>query len=226
MFDSFKNFAHRGAFFIIVASSSLILAFLPFTNTEAETVKTISTIPSSSSVFSTEKLAAMTSLSVAKTTPGTPMRLIIPAIGLDTSVVGLGIDKKGNMDVPSGKTTNVGWYKYGTVPGNTGTAVFDAHVFAAFVKLNNLKNGDDIYVVTNKNQKLHFVVGNAETYKLSALKSDTLFGNNGGKNLNLITCAGKLTADRSTYDHRLIVFTSYVGADSFVADATSPNSKI
>ena len=35
-----------------------------------------------------------------------------------------------------GTTSQVGWYKYGTLPGAIGNAVLDAHVFAAFANIN------------------------------------------------------------------------------------------
>ena len=151
---------------------------------------------------------------VSQTPSGSPERLIIPSINLDSPIVGLGLNNKGEMDVTSGRTNKVGWYKDGVLPGLTGSAVLDAHVFAAFKNLDKVKPGDDIYVYTSTGQKLHFVADAAKTYALNKLSSTTLFGNRGTKGLNLITCAGSLTADRSTYDHRLIVFTNFVGIDS------------
>src|SRR4051812_39392157 len=56
-----------------------------------------------------------------------PVRLIIPSIKLDTQVVDVGVNKKGEMDVPAGTTKNVGWYQNGIIPGDLGTAVMDAH---------------------------------------------------------------------------------------------------
>src|SRR3989338_10251998 len=45
--------------------------------------------------------------------PAEPVRLIIPSINIDSPVVGVGINEKGEMDVPDGSTDRVGWYKYG-----------------------------------------------------------------------------------------------------------------
>ncbi|MDB5194587.1 MAG: peptidase sortase [Parcubacteria group bacterium] len=134
-----------------------------------------------------------------------PVRITAPSVKLDSPIQPVGVNTKGEMSVPSGSTKNVGWYKYGTVPGTTGTAVLDAHVFAAFKTLANVKIGGDIYVYMHSGKKLHFVVTKAKTYALSTLSSSTLFAATNSKQLNLITCAGKLTADHSTYDHRLIV---------------------
>jgi LPXTG-site transpeptidase (sortase) family protein len=147
--------------------------------------------------------------------PGLPVRVIIPAINLDSKILSLGKEKNGEMSVPSGKSNDVGWYKYGTVPGNMGSAVLDAHVFAAFANLDKLKAGDNIFVVTDKGEKLRFVVGEAKTYKLNALSPNTLFHQSDAKRLNLITCAGSLTKDKSTYTHRRVVFA--VLADTYVA---------
>jgi len=139
-----------------------------------------------------------------------PLRLSIPAASIDAPVQAVGVNNKGEMAVPSGATNNVGWYKYGAVPGEHGTAVIDAHVFAAFQNLDQVKPGTDIYVTTENNERLHFVVSKVATYKLSELTSSMLFTRGSGRNLNLITCAGELTPDHSTYDHRLIVYTTLV----------------
>ena len=139
-----------------------------------------------------------------------PVRVIIPSIKLDTSIVSVGLNAKGEMDVPSGKTKNVGWYEDGTVPGELGSAVLDAHVFAAFARLRELKEGADVYVVENNGNKLHFKVTFRKVYPLADVPLKRLFLTKDAKMLNLITCAGSLTRNRSTYDHRLIVYTTLV----------------
>lgn len=119
------------------------------------------------------------------------------------------MNAQGAMAVPSGSSKQVGWYQYGVVPGETGSAVIDAHVFAAFSKLKYLKPGADVYVIMTNGTKLHFVVTTAKKYALGALSSrQQLFRSTQSADLNLITCAGSLTSDRSTYDHRLVVYTT------------------
>ncbi len=159
--------------------------------------------------------AEVTTASVVRakgTIPGDyPVRIVAPSISLNSPIQGVGVDKTGAIDVPSGKTKNVGWYKYGTVPGNVGSAVLDAHIFAAFSKLAFLKENEDIFVYMNSGQIFHFKVSAAKTYPLKNLTSSQLFISDGIEHMNLITCAGSLTKDRSTYDHRLIVYTNLVG---------------
>jgi LPXTG-site transpeptidase (sortase) family protein len=142
--------------------------------------------------------------------PAYPVQLSIPTIKLSSAVIPVGLNDKGEMAVPSGSTSNVGWYKGGVLPGNPGTAVMDAHVFAAFSKLDALDVGDDLYVQTADNQRLHFVVRATRTYALGDLVPTMLFQQTDARHLNLITCAGNLTLDRTTYDHRLIIYTELV----------------
>lgn len=142
----------------------------------------------------------------ASGSPTTPIRVSIPKISLNNPVVQVGLTSDGAMDVPSGKTNNVGWYKGGTVPGKQGSAVLDAHVFAAFNRLHELNVGDEIYVTDKDGVSRRFIVEEATTYALKDVPAERLFNRADAKRLNLITCAGKLTADHSTYTHRLIVY--------------------
>jgi LPXTG-site transpeptidase (sortase) family protein len=125
--------------------------------------------------------------------PAAPARLVIPSIKLNDAIVPMGTTGSGELAVPSGKTSNVGWYAKGTVPGNTGSAVLDAHVFAAFAKLKNVKVGDRIAVAMTDGTTRTFAVTKAQVYKLGDLSPQELFSQNDGTYLHLITCAGALT---------------------------------
>lgn len=140
-----------------------------------------------------------------------PAHVSIPSAGIDSPVVGVGINGAGEMAVPSGSTNDVGWYKYGTTPGDVGSAVLDAHVFAAFSTLKDVSVGDSIVITTEGGQKLRFVVDERTVYKLGNLSPELLFNRRDTRRLNLITCAGELTADRSTYTHRLVLYAVYAG---------------
>jgi len=131
-------------------------------------------------------------------------------IGLDVPIEYMGINEKGEMAVPDGKTRNVGWYKDGTVPGNTGSAVFAAHVYAAFSKLKDVPLGSDIYVVRSDGTKLLFRAGEAKTHWLNQMSAEDLFNRNDAKRLNLITCAGTYIKELDTYDRRLVIYATLV----------------
>lgn len=135
-----------------------------------------------------------------------PTWIMAPSIGLFSPMQGVGINEKGEMDVPPGDSNNVGWYEYGALPGQHGTAVLDAHVFAAFRNLNQVKPGEYIYIFMQSGRILSFKVTEAALYDLSTLSPYTLFEPyNSTKKINLITCAGNWSPYAATYSHRLIV---------------------
>jgi sortase (surface protein transpeptidase) len=155
------------------------------------------------------KSATITKKKVPPPPSENPARLSIPSIGLSTRIIPVGVNKKGEMDVPDGSTMDVGWYRGGPRPGQIGSSVLDAHVYAAFRNLRYVKVGEEIIVESAQGTKLRFVVEDSRVYELSELTPQMLFGQNDGRRLHLITCAGKPVGD--TYSHRLVVYARYVG---------------
>jgi sortase A len=151
----------------------------------------------------------------SRATSSLPERLIVPSLGIDADIQHLGVTEKGNMAAPK-NYTDVGWYKYGTIPGMKGSAVMAGHLDngftlpAVFKRLNELKQGDDVYVVTADGTRLRFVVESTELYKLEEGPLERIFKQNDTARLNLITCEGWWTKDYSTFDHRRVVYTKLV----------------
>lgn len=146
-----------------------------------------------------------------------PAILEIPKIGVKTDVQHVGVTESGLMGVPS-NFTDTGWYKYGPVPGQPGSSVIAGHqdnamgTPAVFFELEKLVVGDDIYITSEDGTKLHFKVRKTETvpYNLSGPKLEEIFQGQGGRYLNLITCAGNWLQSAKTNDLRLIVYTELV----------------
>lgn len=146
-----------------------------------------------------------------------PDHLLIPRLNIDADVQHLGITKKGNMAAPS-NFTDVAWYKYGTVPGNVGSAVMAGHednaagLDGVFKHLDDLALGDDVYVVDADGEKLHFRVTDKKVYpyNLSGTELNKVFNAKDKAHLNLITCTGEWVQALKTNDKRLVVFTELV----------------
>ena len=143
-----------------------------------------------------------------------PTQLSIPKLNIHAKIGELGITKKGNMTAPT-NFTDVGWYKYGTLPGDVGSAVIAGHLDdglalpAVFINLKNLNKGDDIYVTLSNNKTLHFVVTRTDTYDSDAIVP-AVFNENDGKFLKLITCSGDWIAQYKTHNQRLVVTATLV----------------
>ena|SRR6185369_13472624 len=142
-----------------------------------------------------------------------PITLIIPKIHVDTNIQKVGITFKGNMSTPN-NYADVGWYKYGTVPGNIGSSVIAGHVDngfgldGVFKHLNELAIGDDVYVLMNEGRTLHYKVVDLETYDYLDGPTKEIFNDHDIARLNLITCAGVWVPEAQTNDKRLVVYTT------------------
>ncbi|MFA6256898.1 MAG: class F sortase [Candidatus Paceibacterota bacterium] len=144
-----------------------------------------------------------------KSFSGTPGKLSIPKIKVETKIQEVGVTNKGNMAAPN-NFVDVGWYKYGTIPGNVGSAVIAGHVNngialpAVFSNLKDLVEGDDIYITNDTGETLHFKVTGSKIYDYNA-KADEVFAGDDSRTLRLITCSGVWVKEFRTHNKRLVV---------------------
>jgi sortase (surface protein transpeptidase) len=136
----------------------------------------------------------------------TPAFVAIPSVGIDASIVPVGVNEKGEMAVPDGSTDAIGWYQGGPRPGEMGSAVLAAHVYAGFKKLRGIEPGAEIEVVSHAGEALRYVVEEVKLTPLAEVSPYFLFERADAARLNLITCAGKFDKKLGTYTHRLVVY--------------------
>ncbi len=146
-----------------------------------------------------------------RTRAGLPIDLKIPAIGVDTSLVYVGLTPQGAVGVPEGPS-NAAWLDLSSRPGEKGTAVIDGHygwkdnIPAVFNNLSELRIGDKLYVKDENGTTTRFVVRDIETYGENQNPSKVFNSNDGKVHLNLITCEGIWNAVQKSYSDRLVVF--------------------
>ncbi|GIU92744.1 MAG: hypothetical protein KatS3mg011_1650 [Acidimicrobiia bacterium] len=142
----------------------------------------------------------------------TPIRLTVPAIGIDAPVVPYGVDRTtGEMEVPS-RLDEVAWYRFGPAPGEPGSSVLAAHVDYAgrgpgvFFRLSELQPGDAIQVRMSDGTTRRFHVAARAVYDKSQLPLDVIFARSGDPVLTLITCGGGFNRALSRYDSNVVVY--------------------
>jgi sortase (surface protein transpeptidase) len=153
------------------------------------------------------------------TAPGSasaPVRLEVPAIGVATRLVRLGLDPDGAMEVP-GDFASAGWFAGGPVPGQVGPAVIAGHVDsrtgpAVFYRLRSLRPGQAILVERADGVRLRFVVEQARSYPKAGFPTAAVFGPVPSAGLRLITCTGAFDRARGSYRDNLVVFARLAGA--------------
>jgi sortase (surface protein transpeptidase) len=143
-----------------------------------------------------------------------PQRLRIPAIGVDTPVMPLGLNGDGTVAVPPIEAHSpAGWYKGSPTPGVTGPSVILGHVTVGqygdgvFLRLSKLVPGDRIDVVLKDGATAGFTVDTVQTVAKSRFPTDRVYGNVNHPALRLITCGGSRITG-SGYEDNVIVYAS------------------
>jgi hypothetical protein len=141
--------------------------------------------------------------------PSPPVRLEIPAIGVSSPLVRLGLNPDGTMQVP-GDFQVAGWFTGGPQPGQLGPAVIAGHVDsrtgpAVFYRLRDLRPGDQVRVVRADRLVVRFQVESLARYPKRSLPDEAVYGATTAPALRLITCAGSFDRARHSYRDNLVV---------------------
>jgi sortase (surface protein transpeptidase) len=143
-----------------------------------------------------------------------PVSLTIPAIGVKTSIIHLGLEANGTLQVPS-STTVVGWYTDSPRPGAVGSAVIAGHVDSytgpgVFYFLRDLKAGERVYVTRADKSVAVFSVTSVESYAKAAFPSSIVYGPAPDAELRLITCGGAFDRTTGHYLSNVIAYATLV----------------
>lgn len=174
-----------------------------------------STVPGPS-----ENLGAVPAISSSQvqSDPLQPVHLAVPTAGIDAPVEQVGILPNGDLATPTRNPwIDAGWYADGPHPGDKGSAVIDGHLdrpggsAAVFWYLRNVHVGDSVLVTAGSGTQFHFHVTRIAYYTPQNAPLEDIFGNNSGKYLNLITCAGDWIPNQHQTTQRLVVYTMLDG---------------
>jgi Sortase domain len=138
-----------------------------------------------------------------------PVRLRIPAIGVDTGLQKLGLARDGSIEVPS-DPMSAGWWAQGPRPGQAGPAVILGHVtydrHAVFFRLGDLQPGDDVLVDRSDGSTVRFEVTRQGTFEKTVFPSDLVYYPTLESELRLVTCGGPIDPTTGRYRDNVVVF--------------------
>ena len=130
---------------------------------------------------------------LANETASVPVRIVIEDIGMDRSLVSVGLDKKRTPIVPK---RDVGWYNLSARPGQGENIVMWGHVLrfretpkisAPFARVKELTPGAVIVLYTEDGAKHRYVVTKQMRVKPTEVKYILPVG---GERLTLVSCIG------------------------------------
>ncbi|MER5642577.1 class F sortase, partial [Kitasatospora sp. NPDC002227] len=140
-----------------------------------------------------------------------PVRLTIPRIGVDAPVSATGLNPDGTVEVPPmDHPEQVGWYREGPMPGQTGPAVLLGHLDtrkgpAVFNRLPTLRPGDRIDIARQDGTTVSYRVRELRQYPKAGFPTDLVYGNTDTPQLRLITCGGTLGGNGHYTDNIIVL---------------------
>jgi hypothetical protein len=144
-----------------------------------------------------------------------PVSVDIPAIGVASKLLHLGVSSDGMIQVPSLYTeaNEAAWYKYSATPGQIGASVIEGHLDsyrgpAVFFRLGALRPGNTVDVTLADGITAVFRVTSVRQYLKFKFPARTIYGGTGYAALRLITCGGVFDYATGHYLSSTVVFAS------------------
>jgi len=142
-----------------------------------------------------------------------PVRVQIPAIGVDSKLMALGLKADGTMEVPPSGFP-AGWYTGAPTPGEIGPAIIAGHVDwtgpGVFYHLRNLKRDDEATVTRQDGSVAVFRVTRVDQFPKDQFPTALVYGDITYAGLRLITCGGAWNSRTHHYEDNIIAFAELV----------------
>jgi LPXTG-site transpeptidase (sortase) family protein len=141
--------------------------------------------------------------------PSVPTSVIIPSIGIDSTLMDLGLNADNTMEVPP-EGFPAGWFTGAPTPGELGPAVIAGHVDwvgpAVFHDLKNIAVGAEIIVHRQDSSVVTFEVVSVEQFAKNEFPTDRVYSNIDYAGLRVITCGGEFDENSGHYLDNVVVF--------------------
>ncbi|MFF9910024.1 class F sortase [Streptomyces sp. NPDC013457] len=143
-------------------------------------------------------------------TKAVPVRVSVPSLGIDSELMGLGLNQDGTVQVPPpDKGMTAGWYTGNARPGETGAAVIIGHNDtrfgrAVFHDLKRIREGATVDVRDSRGGTVRFTVSGTETVDKDAFPTRKVYGTTRERALRLITCDGAFDAAGHPVDNLIV----------------------
>jgi sortase (surface protein transpeptidase) len=149
----------------------------------------------------------------------TPASITIPAIGVRSPLLTVGLDAHGAIQVPPlyARPSKAAWYKNSPTPGQIGTSVIEGHIDtyqgpAVFFRLGALRPGDTVDVTLTDGAIAVFRVTGVRQYPKNDFPAITVYIDTPYPSLRLITCGGRFDSATHGYLSNTVVYATLISS--------------
>jgi sortase (surface protein transpeptidase) len=138
-----------------------------------------------------------------------PESVAVPAIGVRSALLDLGLAADGTAEVPADFAA-AGWFTGGGRPGSRGPTVLLGHVDSTagpgvFYALRDLRPGDVVEVTVAGGSVARYAVTGSEQVPKDEFPTAAVFGATTADVLRLVTCTGAFDRGARSYVDNLVV---------------------
>ncbi len=139
-----------------------------------------------------------------------PKSLTIGSLSINQApVIPVGIEANGDMEVPD--ALSVGWYSFGSAPGDAGSTVLAAHIAESgvdgvFRYLDTVNVGSVVSVELEDGSVKQYEITERQQYNKTQLPFDDIFRRSGEEQLVLITCGGDFNPSVRSYEDNVVAY--------------------
>ena len=148
-----------------------------------------------------------------------PTRVVIPAIGVSSDLLQLGLNPDRTVQVPPlSRNSQAGWYRGSPTPGELGPSLILGHVDSAeygpgvFFKLGALRPGQTVEVTRSDHTVAVFRIDRVASVPKNHFPTLQVYGDTQNAQLRLITCGGRFDFSARSYEDNIVVFGSLVAS--------------
>ena len=139
-----------------------------------------------------------------------PARLVIPAIGVRTRLIRLGITSQGTLQVPTSAAI-AGWFTGSPRPGGIGASIIAGHIDSytgpgVFFRLRDLHRGQKVYITRADGSVVAFRITAVRMYAKDRFPTAAVYGPVPDAELRLITCGGQFDNSTGSYLSNVVAY--------------------
>lgn len=150
-------------------------------------------------------------------TRSVPVHLSVPAIGVDSGLLQIGLNAAGAIQTPPlVRDSHAYWLTVSPTPGQLGPATIIGHVDSAaygpgvFFRLGALRQHDTISITRADGLVAEFAVERVVEYPKAQFPTFAVYGNTDNAALRLITCGGIFDPAVHSYESNIVAYASLV----------------